>query len=186
MRTGYKVVDAMTTRPFTASSEASLRAIAELMRDKKVGSVLLKSGDELVGIVTEYDMVRRAMASSLDVERTPVAKIMTPLADMVTVGPGMDVFDALNVMRENDVRHLPVLDNGRLVGFITVKDILRIEPDLFELIVEKYEIRESHRKPLAGEKYEAGECELCHAYSQHLREVHTMLLCPECAMDVVE
>ena len=126
------------------------------------------------------------MASALNVDMTPVSKIMTPLNDMVTVDPGMDVFDALTVMRENDVRHLPVLDNGKLVGFITVKDILRIQPDLFELIVEKYEIRESHRKPLASQQYEQGECELCHAYSQHLREVHTMLLCPECAMDVVE
>jgi CBS domain-containing protein len=186
MNTGYKVLDAMTTRPITARPDATLRAVAALMRDKKIGSVMLKSDDELVGIVTEFDMVRRGMAAALDVERTPASKVMTPLAEMVVIDPGVDIFDALNLMREHDIRHLPVLDGKKLIGFITLKDILRIEPELFELIVEKYEIRESHRKPLAGQKYAAGECELCHAYSEHLREVHTMLLCPECALDVVE
>ncbi len=181
MRTGYKVIDAMTTRPITAAAEDSLHAVARLMKEKKVGSVLLKRGEELAGIVTEFDLVRKAMVEAMDVQKTPVSRIMTPASEMATAGPGMDVFDALNLMRELDVRHLPVLDDGNLVGFITVKDILRIEPELFDLIVDKYEIREAHRKPVA--EFKQGECNLCGNFSNRLSTIRGLLVCSSCVRD---
>ncbi len=181
MRTGYKVIDAMTTRPITAAADDTLYAIAQLMKEKKVGSVLLKDGERLAGIVTEFDLVRKAMAEAMDVRETPVNRIMTAADEMAVVDPGMDVFDALNVMRERDVRHLPVLDAGKLAGFITVKDILRIEPELFDIIVDKYEIREAHRKPIAA--FKQGECNLCGNFSNRLSTVRGLLVCPPCVRD---
>lgn len=146
METGYKVADAMTAKPITAASSDSLRSIAELMRQHRVGSLLLKRDEELQGIVTEYDLVRKAMAAALDVEKTPAEKVMTPLTKMTTVQPDMDIFEALNLMKERTVRHLPVLQDEKLVGFLTLKDILTIQPQLFELIVDKYDVREADRK----------------------------------------
>ncbi|RME31174.1 CBS domain-containing protein [Candidatus Woesearchaeota archaeon] len=150
MQTGYKVIDVMTRKPVTAAPTASLRELAQKMRDERVGSLLLREGNQLVGIVTEYDLVRKGVASGKDLDKTQGRDIMTPADKMHTTSPGVDIFAALNTMRDHECRHLPVLDDGKMIGFITLKDILRIQPQLFDLIVDKYDVREPEHKPLRG------------------------------------
>lgn len=139
LQTGYCVLDAMTTKPVVVTPHTSLQDAARKMRDADVGSLLVKEGEELLGIVTEWDFVHRAVVEGLDVTTTPIALLM--VKDLLTISPSMDIFDALQLMRDADIRHLPVLDGTKMVGFITAKDILKIQPQLFELIVEKYELR---------------------------------------------
>lgn len=141
-----RVVDAMTVRPVVALPTASVHDIASLMDRHKIGSVLIKQGPQLLGIVTESDFVRRVVLEGYDAIKTPVSRIMT--RDLITVSPGTDLFDALLMMKDADIRHLPVLDDGRLVGFITAKDILKIQPQLFDIFVDVFKLREEYRKPL--------------------------------------
>jgi len=61
--------------------------------------------------------------------------------DLLTISPRMDVFDAIRLMKDADVRHLPVIESGKLVGYITMKDILRIQPELFEILSEKFDMQ---------------------------------------------
>jgi len=142
MRTGYKVGDVMTQNPKIASPIDTLRHVANLMKRHRVGSILLVQGDTLAGIVTENDMVRKAMCMGMDVDKTIVSSIMTPAAKMVTVKPIMDIFDALTRMSEYGVRHMPVVEGKTLVGLITLKDILRIQPQLFDIIAENSKMHE--------------------------------------------
>lgn len=155
METGYKVIDVMTRKPVTMSPKASLRDVAQQMRDERVGSMLLREGDQLVGIVTEFDLVRKGVAGGKDLDKTQGRDIMTPADKMHSTTPGVDIFIALNKMRDHECRHLPVLDEGKMIGFITLKDILRIQPQLFDLIVDKYDVREPEHKPLRGVTAEA-------------------------------
>lgn len=138
MRTGYCVGDTMSTKPISIPPEMTLQQAAVLMREHDVGSILVKRDAELLGIVTHWDMVQRAMASGMDVNVTTVADLM--VTDLLTVHPSLDVFEALQLMRDANIRHLPVLEQDRLVGFVTMKDILKLQPQLFELISEKYEL----------------------------------------------
>jgi CBS domain-containing protein len=144
--TGLRVIDAMTIKPVVATPDMTLRDVAELMDKYMVGSVLVRQGAELCGIVTEADFVRRAILEGHNTSTTPVTKIMTK--DLVTVSPGADILDALLLMKDADVRHLPVVDEGSLVGFITMKDILKVQPSLVENIADLITLREEHRKPL--------------------------------------
>jgi CBS domain-containing protein len=185
METGYKVIDAMTVRPITADPEMMLRDVAKLMRDKGIGSLLLKKDEDLIGIVTEWDIVRRGMALALDADKTPASKVMTPTDKMAIADPGMDIFEALKLMREHDVRHLPVIHENKLAGFITLKDVLKLQPQLFELIAEKYEIREAERKPMLRDDV-SGECDVCKNYSEKIRDVRGVNVCPDCVNDVDE
>jgi len=66
----------------------------------------------------------------------------------VTTTPDEDIFEAIRIMRDYDFRHLPVKHDGKIVGLITLKDILKIEPDLYEIMVEKIQLREEERKPI--------------------------------------
>ena len=136
----------MTLKPVVASPHMTVRDVAGVMDRHGVGSVLIKQGPQLLGIVTESDFVRRCVLEGHNPTTTPIYKIMS--RDMTITNPDMDIFDALLLMRDADVRHVPVVEEGRLVGLITMKDILKIQPHLFENIVDRIELREEHRKPL--------------------------------------
>lgn len=133
--TGCCVGEVMTTKPVCIPKNLSIYSTAHLMREKNVGSVLIKEGHELLGILTEWDFVHRVVAQDLNTQDTPVSQVM--VQDIITVSPRMDIFDALRLMRDTKIRHLPVVEDGRLVGFITIKDILKIQPQLLELIDER-------------------------------------------------
>ena len=136
----------MTVRPDTAHPTMSVRDVAALMDHHNVGSVLIKDGNELVGIVTENDYVRRIVLEGYDPDATRVGQVMTK--DIITVSPGMDISDALLLMKDMDIRHLPVVDEGALMGFITMKDILKVQPDLLENVRDLFVLREEDRKPI--------------------------------------
>ncbi len=178
MKTGYKVGDAMTIHPVTISKEITLKKCANIMKENHVGSLLVEEKGKVIGIITEQDMVRKAMAKLLDPAKTPVKKIMEK--ELLIINPKKDIYDALKLMRDHNVRHLPVLEKGKFVGFLTIKDILKIEPQLFELIVEKFELREETRKPVFGGTEEEGICEVCGNYSARLEDVDDSKVCPQC------
>ena len=135
--TGFCVGDVMTTRPVCVPPNISILSVAHLMREKNVGSVHVREDQELRGILTEWDFVHRVVTQGLNTQDTPISAVM--VKDIITISPRMDIFEALCLMRDTNIRHLPVLENNRLVGFITIKDILRIQPQLLEIMLERYE-----------------------------------------------
>jgi CBS domain-containing protein len=178
MKTGYKVGDAMTMHPVTIRKETTLLECAKIMSEKHVGSLLIEEKDKVVGIITEQDMVRKGMAELLDPVKTQVSKIME--IELFTIAPDKDIYDALILMRDYNIRHLPVVDKGKFVGFLTIKDVLKIQPQLFEIIVEKFELREEARKPIFGGETTEGNCEVCGNYSDLLEDVDGQKVCPAC------
>ncbi|MBN1275540.1 CBS domain-containing protein [Candidatus Woesearchaeota archaeon] len=182
MKTGYAVADVMTTKPLTAPPQTSIKNCAELMRKHDVSSMLITEEEDLVGIVTGKDYVYKAAAKGLSVEE-PVSRIMS--APTHTVRPGADIFDAVKSMNENGVRHLPVMEGRKMVGYITMTTILKIEPQLFELLTEKIELRgispqSSLRESLDSEL--SGQCESCGNYSSKLVESEGRMVCPNCVI----
>ena len=144
MQTGYKVIDVMTNKPVVAEKTDSLRDAAKKMLDANVNSLLIKESDKAIGIITDEDLVRKVIAKGLDPKKTKIKDVME--TDLITISPGKDIYDAMQVMRDHNIRQLPVLEKGKLVGFLTAKDILKIQPELFDLFVEKYELKEEQRK----------------------------------------
>lgn len=179
MKTGYKVGDAMTLNPVKVSKDITLKECAEIMREKHVGSLLVEEKGKIVGLITEQDMVRKAMADLMDPAKTHVKKIME--TQLFTIDPDKDIYDALKTMRDYNIRHLPVISKGKLVGFLTIKDILKIQPQLFELIVEKFELKEETRKPVFGGEENEGICEICGNFSDNIEEASNgQKVCSQC------
>ena len=111
----------MTSDVKTASREMSLRDAAVLMRDGDMGSVPVVEGGKLVGIVTDRDIVVRAIAEGKD-SSSPVGDAMT--TEIFSVRPEDFVFEAIRLMGDKQVRRLPVVDeNGQLAGIIAFADI---------------------------------------------------------------
>jgi signal-transduction protein with cAMP-binding, CBS, and nucleotidyltransferase domain len=144
MHTGYKVLDIMTNKPVMARQNLSLKESAMLMASENVNSLLIAEEDKALGIITDEDFIRKVIAKGLDIKKLKIKDIMT--TSLITIEPHKDIYDALVLMRDNNIRQLPVVDNDKLVGFLTSKDILKLEPELIDLMAEKYELREEPRK----------------------------------------
>ena len=116
----------------TAPPDTTVSMAAKLMAGRKVGAVMVVADQKLVGIFTERDAVNRVIAQDRDVQTTPLAEVMT--ADPVTVSPDKSFGYALLVMHENGFRHLPVMEDGKLVGIVSARNAL--DPDLEEFVSE--------------------------------------------------
>ncbi len=181
MKTGLSVADAMTKKPIQVPKNITVRECARIMRDKDIGSLLVVEEQDLLGIITEEDVVERVVAEGLDPETMCAEDIMTE--ELITAPPEKDIVDALALMRDHDLRHLPVLSEGQLVGFLTAKDILKIEPQLFEILLDSIDLREEERKLAlrASALAQEGFCEICGNFSDDLSRTRDQrLACPDC------
>jgi CBS domain-containing protein len=120
---GTKVGDVMTTRPRAVTPGTPLNEVAQLMQADDVGAVPLVEGDRLVGIVTDRDIVVRAIAKDKDPRGMPAAEVSSQ--ELVTVSPDDDLSDALELMARHQVRRLAVTEDERLVGVVSQADVAR-------------------------------------------------------------
>ncbi len=178
MKSGYKVADAMTINPISVGANTTLLECAKIMSEKHVGAVVVKDNLHSIGILTEQDIVRKAVAKGASTDESVKSFMETKL---ITITPDADIYDALIKMRDNNIRHLPVVENDKMVGLLTIKDILKIEPDLFDLIVEKFELREESRKPINRVIPTEGICQECGEYSEKVKAVDGAVVCENCA-----
>lgn len=122
-----KVSEVMTKNPYSVSTTATLNDAAKVMRDREIGDVLVVREDgSLCGLVTDRDLVVRGLANGLDPSSAAIEEICNH--DPVTVSSDQSAEEAVKVMREHNIRRLPVVDGGDLVGIISLGD-LAIEKD---------------------------------------------------------
>lgn len=107
----------------SVTSDASVLDAIRIMADKTVGSLLVMQNDELLGIVTERDYARKVIIKGRSSESTAVGEIMT--ADVCTVDSLKTVNECMTVMTDRKIRHLPVVDDGTVVGMISIGDLVQ-------------------------------------------------------------
>ncbi|MDD5649915.1 MAG: CBS domain-containing protein [Candidatus Nanoarchaeia archaeon] len=179
MKSGYKVADAMTVKPIVVTERISIEEAAQKMQIQHIGSLLVCENKTLLGIITEKDLVDKVVAKGLNPKKTLVKDIMS--TNIRTVSPDLELMDAIKKMAKANVKRLPVVDGKTLVGFLTFKDVLAIQPELFELITERFHIREEERKPhiARGE----GQCDKCGEITL-VRKKGNECLCYDCLENV--
>jgi CBS domain-containing protein len=106
----------LTVRP-----TATVASAVDLLNSNKIGSVLVMDGDRLVGIFTERDVLRRVVGGRMDPEKTTISQVMT--RELVVMKPSSTVEDAMSVISERRVRHLPVVEGGKVLGVISQGDL---------------------------------------------------------------
>ena len=115
------VRDTMTENPRTIGASASVVEAARLMREEHIGSLPITDDEQLVGMITDRDITTRVVAEAADPKTTPVGEGYS--GDLISVGPDNDLDEALQLMSRHQVRRLPVVENGRLVGIVAQADI---------------------------------------------------------------
>ncbi len=106
----------------TVDRDMDARAAAALMRDRNIGSLFVTRNKEIIGIITDTDMMRRVVAVGLEASKTPVEQIMS--APILTIEDNRTLLDANDMMAKSHVRHLGVTRDGKLVGMISVRDLV--------------------------------------------------------------
>ena len=115
------VRDAMTQDPRSIGASASVVEAARLMREEHIGSLPVTEDERLVGMITDRDITTRVVAESAAPETTSVGDVYSRALISVQADDGLD--DALRLMARHQVRRLPVVENGRLVGVVAQADI---------------------------------------------------------------
>lgn len=142
-----KISDIMTKAAVIDRPEDTIASAATKMWDQQTGSLLVMQGQDLVGIVTERDVLK-AVATGTPMD-TPVSEVMAK--DLITVNPGTSLREAAAIMTEKWIRHLPVLEGGKLMGIVSQRDLSGVlagalnEPDSLHRLIESSELVRERR-----------------------------------------
>ena len=123
MKTVRMLLRAKGNRVLTITPDAPVFAALQLMAEENVGALLVLEGPRLVGIFSERDYARKIILKGKTSKDTPVSEIMT--AQVVHVGPDQTIEDCMGLMTDKHIRHLPVLEQGALLGVISIGDVVR-------------------------------------------------------------
>jgi len=117
------VADIMSSPVITVEGEVNVRDAALLMTDKRIGSIVVTERGQPVGIVTERDMIERVVSLCRDPCETKMKEIMS--SPLITIGSDVPILDAMRQMRKQGISRLVVVDDEKLVGIVSERDIVR-------------------------------------------------------------
>lgn len=173
------VRDTMTRPVITAEADLDILSAAKKMSSANVGSLIIVSGDNPIGILTERDLVKKVIAKGIDPRSLKAAKIMS--SPVVSIGPEASLRDAAALMLRSGVKRMPVISKGKLVGIITDTDLVSgASLGLNEILSD---LLEMHRESIHFEQPRGvvrGICEVCGQLSDALENVNGELLCWSC------
>jgi CBS domain-containing protein len=143
-----RVSEIMTKAAVIDQPGDTLVEAARKMWEQQTGSLLVLDGADLVGILTERDILK-AVATGTALEDTRISQVMSK--DLISVGPGTSLREAAKIMADRWIRHLPVLDEGKLVGVLSQRDLAGVlagalnEPEALHQLVEASELVRERR-----------------------------------------
>ncbi len=139
-----KVSEVMTRNPIRVSPQTPVDKVARLMEEEKVGSVLVvNKNDELLGIITERMLVLEVLARNRHPSKVKAEEIMWESA--VSVPPEMDIDKAAVLLEELEIRYLPVIEKGKVVGILSVSDLAGLLSNLVDCVFAELKYRKEKR-----------------------------------------
>jgi signal-transduction protein with cAMP-binding, CBS, and nucleotidyltransferase domain len=129
-KTAPTINEYMARNVKTISVDATLKELSQSFIDQGVSALLVTEGDKYVGIVSDKRLSREGIAKGLNVETTTVRSIMR--SEMLMIESNKPVREAQSMMKTNGVRHLVVTEEGKIVGIVTISDLIRYFTDFFE------------------------------------------------------
>jgi CBS domain-containing protein len=175
------VADVMTREPVTISPDANLFDCAKMMVKKKVGSLLIVENKKLLGFISQGDILWALTKQSPDNLKNVKAMEISP-KKIAVIKPDSALTDAIEKMKKLKFERLPVVQDNKLVGIITAKDILNFNPEVYPEIEEFAKIRqetEKLKRIQEAEKKREGICEEC-GHEGILFKSNGMLICESC------
>ncbi|HRZ85290.1 MAG TPA: CBS domain-containing protein [Candidatus Paceibacterota bacterium] len=146
MENRIRVGDVMTRKFASTDPDSNILDCAKKMIKNRVGSLVLKKGEELKGIITEKDIIwaLTKKPKNCDFEKITAKEVATK--KVYTIKPESSLKEALQKMNKHKIRRMPVISNKYIIGYITLKDIVKFIPEIFDSNREYEKIREEYEK----------------------------------------
>ena len=175
-----RVKDLMTKNVISVSTRENIMNVALVMTVNDISSVLLKSEDKFVGIMTDRDIISKIVALGLNPKEIVAGEVMT--SPLTSISEDASVQESAEKMREKKIRRLVVRNKKEeVVGIISESDIVKVEPELHFLIRERSRLGIGKISPLEPrQQLIEGYCEECKNYSEDLKNVSGRWLCEDC------
>lgn len=160
MRTGIRAADIMSTKPVTVSPNMNLVEASRLMNKYRIGGLPVLDKGKLIGIITERDIMKKVIAKDKKPKKVLVKKIMSPKRKLITGEKFEDIDSITKKMARHDLTRIPVINEGKLIGIVTNKDILQNSREHNSILLEQARLKGPDDRgpayPLAH-----GKCENC-------------------------
>jgi len=170
------VRDIMTKPVVTISENRSAKYAGELMKKTRKGALVVVRKGKPVGIITDSDLIRKIVAKNVKPSSVKVKDIMSK--PLVVVRPDDSIVEATRKMKRSNIKRLPVIENGKLVGMISLTDIAKTSPEMLDLLEYRLKMREAPMQ--IRERVTSGICDSCGNYSENLVNVNDQWLCEDC------
>jgi len=175
------LVKDIMSKPVVAMDESkSAKVAGELMKKTRKGCLIVTSKNKPVGILTDSDIIRKIVAKNLKASQIKLKDIMSK--PLVTVRPDDDILVAVRKIKKSNIRRLPVIEGGKIVGLISVYDIARTSPEMVDLLEYRLKMRE--RPFEIKEEFTSGICDSCGNYNEDLKNTNDQWLCESCREEV--
>mgnify|MGYP003575353543 CR=1 FL=1 len=122
---------------FTVTPEATVFEALNLMAEHNIGALLVKTGDEIEGIVSERDCIRKVDVMGRNTKDTKISEIMT--SDVITVDANQPLEECMSLMIDKNIRHLPVCEGKELLGLLSVRDVLKEVIEVQQMMLSQLE-----------------------------------------------
>jgi len=126
-----EIRDVMVDKVITAKKDATVEDAIKLMNKYEIGCLVVVENGKPTGIITERDLLKRVLAKSKELRNIKVLEIMS--TPVITVAPETEIEEAAKLMYQKKIKKLPIVEKGKLLGLVTLTDILRIQPQLIRL-----------------------------------------------------
>lgn len=176
------VREIMTREVVTAEKDMKASEAGERMIKQNVGSLIVTEKGKAIGVVTERDLVLKIISKNVKPSSMTLKDIMTQ--PLITVEPNESVSDAARKMVRLNIRRLPVIENGKLVGIVTDTDMIAVSSELTYILSDIIEINREHVSfQESNKKLTQSICERCGGFSASLELVNGTLVCESCKDD---
>jgi len=139
MKTARQLLDSKGGSILSIPSGATVYDALVIMAEKHVGALLVMDGDQLCGIFSERDYARSLVLKGKASKDTPISDVMTPQSCLITVSPSHTVEECLNLVSNKRIRHLPVLDGGKVVGVLSIGDLVKETIEYQQFLIQQLE-----------------------------------------------
>lgn len=178
------VRDVMSSPVIESKEEETAEEIAGKMAKYHVGSVVVVSDSKPVGVITKRDLIDKVVAKNLTPSGVTAKEIMT--SPVHETAPDEKIQDAARKMNKLKVSRLVVAYKGRVSGLVSMKDVMKVTPEIFDIMQETMRVREPSAESAQPKRPVEGICDSCGEWSDLLLPSDGQLLCEECRLDMEE
>jgi CBS domain-containing protein len=180
MTTRVLVRDIMNSPIVSASPNDTIHDIAKKMKDENMGSIIIMEKDKPVGIVTDWDIVSKALVNDT---RPSQIKSKEVMKELHTIESEESITEAARLLRKHNIKRLGVVYKNRLVGIISSSDVIAVTPDLVEIVSEKATIIRGELGIARSASNISGYCDECGEWSDLLQYDEGRFICEVCRGD---